>query len=467
VAGKPGAIREMRELVPRERGPHRGHGVLVHDGRPGQETGQGRGQESSRARAEKIGDEEEIPRGPGHLAEKRDRLVLGEMMEKERAENDVLLCGKGITEHVERHETGGHPPGNGQLPGSLQRQRTPVTSRHLDRMSFPRRSPRQLQPQSAASAGHVEKTGGSRGPPEATTHHGQETGHRSTRGVDAIEPGERRPMGGLVEIGTVHDLGSLASRAHGRIILTTVAGTLEPIGRRDRSLPQMSTATPEITVSSLRFRYRGGDFLLSLESLVVAPGSAVALIGPSGSGKTTLLDLLAGVLSPDSGKIVLHGSEITTLDHPARRRFRARHLGLVFQDFELLDYLDVLENILLPYRISSALHLHGEVRRRARQLTQEVGLGDKLTRKVNRLSQGERQRVAVCRALLTEPPVILADEPTGHLDPGNRDHVLDILFQDRQRRGSTLLLATHDEAILGRFDRVLDFGRTGDGEEGT
>ena len=212
-----------------------------------------------------------------------------------------------------------------------------------------------------------------------------------------------------------------------------------------------------IRVSQLHFRYSEGDFALRVPELAVEPGGTVAMIGPSGSGKTTLLSLMAGIRLAQAGEIRTAGTELASLDEPARRDFRLRTIGLVFQEFELLEYLSVLDNILLPYRISSALRLDEAVRQRAGELARDVGLGDKLDRYANLLSQGERQRVAVCRALLARPPLILADEPTGNLDPANKDHVLDILFDYTRSNGATLVTVTHDHDLLDRFDRVVDF----------
>jgi len=212
-----------------------------------------------------------------------------------------------------------------------------------------------------------------------------------------------------------------------------------------------------IHISQLHFRYSEGDFALRVPELTVERGGTVAMIGPSGSGKTTLLSLVAGIRLAQSGEIRTADTALGSLDEPARRDFRLRTLGLVFQEFELLEYLSVLDNILLPYRIGSALRLDGAVRERAGQLAREVGLGDKLDRYANLLSQGEKQRVAVCRALLARPPLILADEPTGNLDPANKDHVLDILFDYARSNGATLVTVTHDHELLDRFDRVIDF----------
>jgi putative ABC transport system ATP-binding protein len=191
--------------------------------------------------------------------------------------------------------------------------------------------------------------------------------------------------------------------------------------------------------------------------LSVKDGEALALIGPSGSGKTTLLHLIAGIAVPQSGDVVTGGVEVSALADPARRDFRIRNVGLVFQEFELLEYLNVRDNVLLPYRIHPALRLDSEVRERAEHLADEVDIGALLDRYVTRLSQGERQRVAICRALVTEPTILLADEPTGNLDRESKERVLDILFACARRTGATLVAVTHDHDVLPRFDRVVDF----------
>jgi len=212
-----------------------------------------------------------------------------------------------------------------------------------------------------------------------------------------------------------------------------------------------------IRIESLQFSYGDGDFQLSIPSLEVPAGTRTAFVGPSGSGKTTLLNLIAGIAVPAAGQIQTGGVEMSALPDGERRRFRVTSVGLVFQEFELLDYLTVLDNILLPYRIHPALKLEPAVRTRAGELAERVGIGGKLDRYPRRLSQGERQRVAVCRAVLTDPPLLLTDEPTGNLDPANREKVLDILFDYVEDSGTTLVSVTHDQDILPRFERVVDF----------
>jgi ABC-type lipoprotein export system ATPase subunit len=212
-----------------------------------------------------------------------------------------------------------------------------------------------------------------------------------------------------------------------------------------------------IELEDLEFRYGEGDFRLGIRELTVGRGSQVAVVGPSGSGKTTFLHLVAGINLPRAGRVTTCGIELTALDDAARRAFRIRKIGLVFQEFELLEYLNVLDNILLPYRIDPVLRLDPGVRERAARLAERVGIADKLGRFANRLSQGEKQRVAVCRALLVEPDLLLADEPTGNLDPANKGRVLDILVDHAEESGATLVLVTHDRDLLGRFQRVIDF----------
>ena len=212
-----------------------------------------------------------------------------------------------------------------------------------------------------------------------------------------------------------------------------------------------------ISISDLRFRYSQGGFALHVPELEVESGERVAVIGPSGSGKTTLLNLIAGIRLPQSGRVVTKQVDVSDLADSARRDFRIRNIGLVFQEFELLEYLNVLDNILLAYRINASLELNREVRQRAVELAEMMGIGDKANRNVRRLSQGEKQRVAVCRALLAEPPLLLADEPTGNLDPTNKDRVLDILIEYAESKGSTLVTVTHDHDLLSRFERIIDF----------
>jgi putative ABC transport system ATP-binding protein len=221
-----------------------------------------------------------------------------------------------------------------------------------------------------------------------------------------------------------------------------------------------------IQISGLQFQYPRSDFRLEVSGLAIATTRKTALIGPSGSGKTTLLNLIAGIDTPSAGSVVTNGVHVSALGEAARRDFRVRNIGLVFQEFELLEHLNVLDNILLPCRITPAIRMQQDHRDRAVELAREVGIEDKLGRYVRKLSQGERQRVALCRALLLEPPLLLCDEPTGNLDPVNREHVLDILFDYVERNRTTLLTVTHDHELLPRFDETVDFKRFHESGEG-
>ncbi len=216
---------------------------------------------------------------------------------------------------------------------------------------------------------------------------------------------------------------------------------------------------PALHIEGLRFHYRNSDFALHVRELMIERGESVAFIGPSGSGKTTLLNLIAGIQLPDDGRITVDGANLEVLSDAARRRFRVSRLGLIFQEFELLAYLSVLDNILLPYRIGPSLELDDATRHRAIELARTVGLGEKLRRSVGRLSHGERQRVALCRALLTRPCLLLADEPTGSLDPTNKLRVLELLFQCARDADATLIMVTHNHELLDRFERVVDFSQ--------
>jgi ABC-type lipoprotein export system ATPase subunit len=223
-----------------------------------------------------------------------------------------------------------------------------------------------------------------------------------------------------------------------------------------------------ISVSDLEFRYGEGEFRLQVPSLELERGAIAACIGPSGSGKTTLLNLIAGIIVPQDGRVTTNEVEVTDLPDDQRRSFRITNIGLVFQEFELLDYLSVLDNILLPYRINPALKLEAAVKDRAAKLAEQMGIGDKLERHPGKLSQGERQRVAVCRAVLPEPALMLTDEPTGNLDPANKGRVLDLILDYAKQSGATLLTVTHDHDLLQRFERVIDikeFGVIGGGTQ--
>lgn len=211
-----------------------------------------------------------------------------------------------------------------------------------------------------------------------------------------------------------------------------------------------------IELLDVRFEYTLGGFSLHVPELRIAPGTKAAAIGPSGSGKTTLLNLVSAIERPAAGQIETASVRVDRLSPAARRSFRITHLGFVFQDFLLLDYLDVLQNILYPYRLHHDLDLDGETHARARRLAADLGIEPLLQRRPDELSQGERQRVAIARALVTAPKLVLADEPTGNLDPETKQQVLELLFDQCDALSMTLLMVTHDHGLLGRFDQVVD-----------
>ncbi len=218
-----------------------------------------------------------------------------------------------------------------------------------------------------------------------------------------------------------------------------------------------------IQIDGLTFGYGPTGFRLNVPEFALEAGERVAIVGPSGSGKTTLLNLIAGIYTPESGRIDVAGTEVSRLSDAARRRFRASQIGFVFQDFALLDYLPARQNILYPYRINAALTLDADARARAEALAEACGIGDKLDRHPGGLSQGEQQRVAICRALVTQPKLILSDEATGNLDPDSKARILDLLFEQASEAGASVLAVTHDHELLPRFERVLDFAQFREG----
>jgi len=212
-----------------------------------------------------------------------------------------------------------------------------------------------------------------------------------------------------------------------------------------------------IQVDELEFSYTQSEFQLVIPSLSVGSAESVAIIGPSGTGKSTLLKLVSGILTATKGQVLFNGVDLAALGDSRRRALRSEQIGFIFQNFELQDYLSAFDNILHPYRISRTLQLDAEVRERARQLAYDMGVNERLQAYPSQLSQGEKQRVAICRAVLSCPRLILADEATGNLDPANKQHILDLIFHYIQQSGATLLAVTHDHDLLNRFDRVIDF----------
>ena len=212
-----------------------------------------------------------------------------------------------------------------------------------------------------------------------------------------------------------------------------------------------------IQLKDIQFQYPQSDFNLNIEYLSFAYGSKTAVIGPSGFGKTTMLNLIAGILLPELGKVSIDETTVNKLSDKDRRNYRIRNIGFIFQDFRLVPYLNVLDNILLPFRINSALKPGSESALQANEIAEELGIGKLAKKYPAKLSHGERQRVAIARALINKPKVILADEPTGNLDPANKKHIKNILFDAVEKHHATLITVTHDHEMLEGFDNVIDF----------
>ncbi len=187
-------------------------------------------------------------------------------------------------------------------------------------------------------------------------------------------------------------------------------------------------------------------------SFTVPSGQFLAIMGASGSGKSTLLGLLAGLDTITSGNIILDGADITNLREDDLARLRGRKIGFVFQSYQLVPTLTAEENILLPAELSG---YHGEPRRRARELLERVGLSNRAHHYPVQLSGGEQQRIALARAFVTRPPILMADEPTGNLDSANGQHVLDLLVQLNREERTTLILVTHDRHLAEYADRII------------
>ena len=214
----------------------------------------------------------------------------------------------------------------------------------------------------------------------------------------------------------------------------------------------------DIQLDQLLFRWPQSAFRLEIPSLQISSGESVAVLGPSGSGKTSFLRLLAGLLLPHQGSIRLGACELQRMSESDRRLFRQKHIGFVFQDFRLIEYLNVRENILSPWRLMETHAPPAEaVVERLERLADALGLKSLLDRSVGHLSHGERQRAAIARALLLEPGLLLADEPTGNLDPSNKQRVRDMLLKETGRQQTSLIMVTHDRELVAGFDRVIDF----------
>jgi putative ABC transport system ATP-binding protein len=209
-----------------------------------------------------------------------------------------------------------------------------------------------------------------------------------------------------------------------------------------------------IIVEHLTKRVRDADGWLTILDDVgfeLAQGTSLAIVGASGSGKSTLLGLMAGLDLPSEGAVRIFGQSLFDLDEDQRAAWRARHVGFVFQTFQLLPQMTSLENVMLPLELAG----DRQAGARGRVLLERVGLGERLGHYPKTLSGGEQQRVALARAFAPQPPLLFADEPTGSLDAATGDRIIDLLFELNRESGATLVLVTHDDALAQRCDRRL------------
>ncbi|MFD2370996.1 ABC transporter ATP-binding protein [Brevibacillus sp. GCM10020057] len=218
----------------------------------------------------------------------------------------------------------------------------------------------------------------------------------------------------------------------------------------------MANATGELTVTGVNHSYGTGKIKVPVLfdiNLHIAQGEFVALCGSSGSGKSTLLNLLAGLTRPDEGSVVVSGEEISRYSENELCLFRRRSMGFIFQSYNLLPNLTALENVELP------LIFAGESvrkrRARATEILERVGLAGRLDHKPNELSGGQQQRVSIARALVNEPSIILADEPTGNLDSKTEQEILALMRQMNKERGTTFIIVTHEQEVAEQSDRVI------------
>jgi len=219
-------------------------------------------------------------------------------------------------------------------------------------------------------------------------------------------------------------------------------------------LTSVEASSPILSVEQLTKTYKSGERSLTVVkeiSFSVVEGSTCSIVGPSGSGKTTLLGLCAGLDRPSSGAVILNGIELNTLSEDSLAEIRNRHVGFVFQTFQLIPTLTALENVMVP------LELRGEMRTgsRAVDLLRQVGLEDRLHHYPAQLSGGEQQRVALARAFINRPKILFADEPTGNLDAETSQRIINLLFELNEAFGTTLIVVTHDFDLAGRTQRIL------------
>ncbi len=227
----------------------------------------------------------------------------------------------------------------------------------------------------------------------------------------------------------------------------------------------MLEVTPVIEIADLRFAWkRGTQPVLDIVSLQVNRGERVFLRGPSGSGKSTLLNLLAGVVTPQSGMLKVLGQELNAIGSAQRDHFRAHHIGFIFQMFNLIPYLSMIENVILPCQFSSkrkhkALVQADSLEQEAIRLLDHLDMAhsDVLHKPVSELSVGQQQRVAAARALIGAPELVIADEPTSSLDADRRKAFIDLLFRECDNVNATLIFVSHDNSLVAPFGRTIEF----------
>ena len=220
----------------------------------------------------------------------------------------------------------------------------------------------------------------------------------------------------------------------------------------------MMAKQPAIAIDGLEYRWPAGSFCLKLPSLAVNPENSLFLQGPSGSGKSTLLNLIGGVLTPQAGRIDLLGQPFSTLPAAQRDIFRADHIGFIFQQFNLIPYLSVIDNVLLPCRFSARRTAQaGDALVAATTLLDRLDIAPELhTRPAHALSVGQQQRVAAARALIGKPEILIADEPTSALDAPRQAAFVDLLLAEARANRSALIFVSHDLRLATHFDGVLE-----------
>ncbi|MGZ3694199.1 MAG: ABC transporter ATP-binding protein [Bdellovibrionota bacterium] len=219
--------------------------------------------------------------------------------------------------------------------------------------------------------------------------------------------------------------------------------------------PLSSLSGPAVELENVSFAYEAGTPILAIKKFTVAPGEKIFVYGPSGSGKTTLLGLLAGVLPVQSGKIQMLGQDCSSLSSSARDAFRGAHIGYIFQMFNLIPYLTVRGNILLPLEIGALGKKIENPKERVMEIATSLGIAQFLDRPVTDLSVGQQQRVAAARALVGKPEILIADEPTSALDSDHREIFLNLLFSECEKTKATVLFVSHDRQLEKLFDRSV------------